>query len=181
MTPAGYIAKKVHIDAGWLKNPAVKDVCSVSNCISETFCDYIPHWKHNGYWLFDAPELISVVAEAAGVEITGYTIFYYEVHEQQYDADCKEWQSFSAEPELQTNVRAPAEKQLLGFDVVSFSTQAAPECSPLSCNGLAGQATVNRHCLFDTFEVAYGFAQSDALNNAEPGPYRIFAVYACGG
>jgi len=179
MTPAGYLAKKIHNDTAWLKNPAVVDVCSVSNCISEAFCDYIPYWKHNGYWLFDAPETVAAVANEAGVDTAGCAVFYYEVHEQQYDEQRGEWQSFGAEPELPTNVRVLAEKRLIGFDVVSFSTQAAPECSPLSCNGLAANITVNRHCLLDTFEEAKDLIESGGLESAEPGPYRIFAVYAC--
>ena len=53
MLAAGYMAKKVEGRPHWLKAAGVEDVCSVSGCISEYFCDYIPHWKHNGFWFFD--------------------------------------------------------------------------------------------------------------------------------
>ena len=175
MTPAGYIAKKIHTDTGWLENPVVEDICSVSNCICEVFCDYIPYWKHNGYWLFDSPELVRAVAQEAAVDLSGHPLFYYEVYERQYAGDSGVWQDFGAEPKLETNVRVPAEKQLLGFDVVSFSTGGAPECSPLSCNGLAASGEVNHHCLFVTFDAAKAFVESGALKGAEPGPYRIFS------
>ena len=31
-----------------------------------------------------------------------------------------------------------------------------PECSPVSCKGVATELEVNRHCLFDSFEQAKG-------------------------
>lgn len=179
MTPAGYIARKIHTDTQWLDNPVVEDILSVSGCISEVFCDYIPYWKHNGYWLFDSPDVIRALAVEEGIDLSERRVFYYEVHEQQYDDEAGCWQDFGPESKLKTAVRVPREKQLEGFDVVSFSTQSAPECSPLSCNNLATTLPVNKHCLLNTFEEARQLVESNALANAEPGPYRIFAVYTC--
>jgi len=42
--------------------------------------------------------------------------------------------------------------QLEGFDVTTFSVANSPECSPLSCNDLAADIAVNKHCLFDSFD-----------------------------
>jgi len=177
MTPAGYIAKKIHTSTDWLNNSAVEDIWSVSNCMSEVFCDYIPHWRHNGYWLFDTPGAIRDVATEKGIDLSACRMFYYEIHGQQYDDDNNAWETFGAESSLETRVQVPAEKQLEGFDVVSFSTQSAPECSPLSCNGLASTCAVNQHCLLASFEEAKQLIESRALENSEPGPFRIFAVY----
>ena len=47
---------------GW--TPRVVDVFSVSACINSNFAEYIADWKHNGYRLFDSPELIREVAAA---------------------------------------------------------------------------------------------------------------------
>lgn len=58
MLPAWHMAKRVVNRPGWLKANGVEDIYSVSGCISKNFADYIIFWKHNGYWLFDSPEVI---------------------------------------------------------------------------------------------------------------------------
>ena len=64
-----------------------------------------------------------------------------------------------------------------GFDVTTFSGHNEPECSPLSCNALATDISVNQHCLFNTFAEAKAAIERGFFKNSEPGPYRIFAVY----
>jgi len=177
MTPAGYIAKKIHTSTDWLNNSAVADIWSVSNCMSEAFCDYIPHWQHNGYWLFDTPDAIRGLANGEGIELSGHRMFYYEIYAKQYNEDTNSWEIFGPEPSLKTRVQVPATKKLEGFDVVSFSTASAPECSPLSCNGLASSIAVNEHCLLGSIEEAQQLIVSGAFKHGEPGPYRIFAVH----
>ena len=176
MTPAGYIAKKIHTSTDWLNNSAVEDIWSVSNCMSQVFCDYIPHWQHNGYWLFDTPDAIRRLAAEERIDLSGHRMFYYEVFAKQYNEDTNTWEVFGPEPSLKTRVQVPATKTLEGFDVVSFSTASAPECSPLSCNRLANSIAVNRHCLLDSFDKAQQLILNGTLEHSEPGPYRIFAV-----
>jgi hypothetical protein len=65
MIPVGYMAKRVKMKPEWLQAPHVVDIYSVSNCQCENFADYIPFWKHNGYWFFDSPEIIKSVAKRA--------------------------------------------------------------------------------------------------------------------
>lgn len=179
MTPAGFNAKKICLRPNWLKSEAVEDIWSVSNCMSEDFCDYIQHWKHNGYWLFNSLEDIRAVAAVEGVDLVGHEIFYYEVHEQQFDDENKVWESFDPDEAFTTDVAIPEDKQLEGFDVVSFCAHTDPECSPLSCNGMASSIAVNKHCLLANFEEAKFLMERGAFKNCEPGPYRIFAVYSC--
>lgn len=176
MIAAGYMAKKVVPKPDWIKAAAVADVYSVSNCISTAFCDYIKHWKHNGYWFFDSPKAITGVAKAASVDLSDHRIVYYEVYEQQFDEEAHLWQPFEPEKAFTTTVELPDAKQLLGFDVVSFNAQTGPECSPLSCNNLAESIEVNEHCLLTTFDDAKKLLESGAFNGSEPGPFRIFAV-----
>ena len=57
MFPAGYMAKRVAARPDWLPAARVSSIYSVSGCISKDFTDYIKFWKHNGYWLFDSPDL----------------------------------------------------------------------------------------------------------------------------
>jgi hypothetical protein len=70
------------------------------------------------------------------------------------------------------------QKALEGFDVTTFAAGTSPECSPLSCNGLAGSLSTNKHCLFGTFDEAKDALEKGDFLNCERGPYRIVAVYS---
>jgi len=175
MTPAGYMAKRVQIPAGFHAD-GVLDVYSVSNCVSEDFADHIHYWKHNGYWLFDSPEIIQSVAQDNHVQLEGTTLFYYEVYEKEFDG--KDWLPYQPEASFPTNVLVPSHKTLEGFDVVTFFAHTSPECSPLSCNGMANEIRTNAHCLLMSFEEAHAKVSAGAFREAEPGPYRIFAIYS---
>ena len=177
MIPVGYMSKRVEEKPEWLKTGAVVDIYSLSNCISEDFIDYINYWKHNGYWLFDSPEIIEDIAKVASADLSGNILFYYEVHEYEFNDHSNAWITFTPEESFMTNVQVPTEKHLQGFDVVTFSVHTTPECSPLSCNSLATTIPVNQHCLFNTFEEARIAIEKGLFEASEPGPYRIFAVY----
>lgn len=161
----------------WLKAAAVADVYSLSGCISEHFADYINHWRHNGYWLFNSPDIMEAIAREENLDLSGTTLFYYEAYKFEFDEITREWTAFTPEASFTTNVQAPAEKHLAGFDAVTFSAHTTPECSPLSCNSLATTLPVNEHCLFRTFEHARESLERGVFDNSEPGPFRIFAVY----
>jgi hypothetical protein len=178
MIPAGYMAKSVMRKPDWLKTDEVYDIYSVSDCMSKSFADYINYWKHNGYWLFDSPEIIERLAEENSISLEGTMLFYYEVYELEYHEDDSNWCSFSPEQSLETNVIAPIDKFLEGFDIATFSAGTSPECSPLSCNSLAADIKTNGHCLIETFEEAKQCLESGKLLNSEPGPFRIFGVYS---
>jgi len=168
------MAKRVQTPAGFHAD-GVLDVYSVSSHVNDDFADYIQYWKHNGYWLFDSPEIIRALAQDNHIQLEGTLLFYYEVYENEFDG--KAWLPYQPEAFL-TNVRPPSEKTLRGFDVVTFFARSSPECSPLSCNGMAGEIRTNEHCLLVSFEEAYEKISAGAFNQAEPGPYRIFAVYS---
>ena len=72
----------------------------------------------------------------------------------------------------------PEAKVFEGYDVVTFSAQTSPECSPLSCNALASGVEANTRCLLQSFEQARALLENGTFNNSEPGPYRVFAVYS---
>jgi hypothetical protein len=180
MLPAGFMAKQVSCKPAWLAAPAVEDIYSVSHCISKAFCEYIPHWKHNGYWLYDDLPTLQQVAVQAAADREPYQLFYYEVYDHQFDAESKTWEPFEPEPSFDTAVAAPPEKHLEGYDVVTFSAGTNPECSPLSCNALAEHLLVNTHCLLASFEQARSLIEAGRFAGSEPGPYRIFAVFSCG-
>jgi len=176
MVPAGYMAKRVLTAPDWLQAPEVRDIYSVSPCVSKDFADYIDHWKHNGYWFFNSPELIREVARLETADLAGASLFYYEAHEMEFDGE--KWIPYAPEPSFKTNVVVPLNRQLEGFDVVTFSCKTSPQCSPLSCNSMATEIPTNSHCLLSTFEEAESLVSSGRFNDSEPPPYRIFAVYS---
>ena len=60
--------------------------------------------------------------------------------------------------------------------MVTYSHGNDPECSPLSCNGLADEVETNEYCLIDNFEDAIKLAQNMDIKKGEPGPYRIIKI-----
>jgi hypothetical protein len=179
MIPVGFMSKTVYETPDWLKTANVRDIYSVSGCISEEFCDYTKFWKHNGYWLFDSPAAIDEIATAESVDLSARKLFYFEAYEQQFDERSKTWRSFAPVAGLATQVQPPIKKTLQGFDVVSFMAQNGHECSPLSCNHLAETIAVNSHCLLESLAEAKELLEHGAFVKCEPGPYRIYAVYTC--
>lgn len=177
MIPIGYMYKRVAARPGWLGAPQVQDVYSLSGCISEDFADYINHWRHNGYWLFDSPSIMKSLAAEQAMSLEGLALFYYEAHEEEYDDTAGAWKPFAPEASFPTDVQVPAGRILEGFDVTSFQVRTSPECSPLSCNSLASELSTNAHCPFRSFEDARNAIESGQFENCEPGPYRIIAVY----
>lgn len=151
-------------------------IYSVSGCVSEDFGDYIKAWKHNGYWIFNSPDVIKTVANDLAIDLQGLSLFYYEVYEKEFDGS--KWEVFRPEPSLVTEVIPPTTKKLEGFDVVTFYAKNAPEHSPLSCNSMAKELPTNERCLFESFAEAESALNAGAFKDAEPGPYRIFAVYS---
>lgn len=171
------MAKRVVMNPDWLKADQVVDLYSVSNCISEDFADYVKYWKHNGYWFFDSPARIRRVSEENNIDLDGTTMFYYECFELQASEDGSQWEEWSPEESFETNVVEPEQKTLEGFDVVSFNMGSNPECSYLSCNHMAEDLQVNKHCLLESFDETKNLIDRGAFEDCEPGPCRIFAVY----
>jgi len=169
--------KNVSLRPPTIKNTTVIDIHAVASCMSDNFADYIEHWRHNGYWLFNRPSDMDSIPARDGVDRSRLTLFYYEVHEQEFDEDSNRWVSFEPEASFPTQVARPPSARLQGFDVVSFSAGTAPECSPLSCNALADEVQVNEHCLLATFEEAVTALETGKFADCEPGPFRVFAVY----
>jgi hypothetical protein len=178
MIPVGYLVKRSCQKPKDFGLPSVEDIFSVSSCVNEDFTEYVDCWLHNGYWLFDSPEIIRRVVHEKSVSLEGAKLFYYEAHEMEFDEKGMTWSLFSPEVSIATSVLVPAIKHLDGFDLVTFSARNSPECSPLSCNGLAGEIPTNKHCLLETFDEAKTALEAGKLGHAEPGPYRIFAVYS---
>jgi hypothetical protein len=150
MIPVGYMAKIVSRKPDWLEARQVTDIYSVSGCNSEEFADYLDDGKHNGYWLFDSPEIIRRLASDRSISLEGSSLFYYEAYESEFDGE--HWRTYAPDESLPINVSIPSQKRLEGFDVVTFQVGRRPECSPLSCNSVSETIPTNAHCLLETFE-----------------------------
>lgn len=178
MIPVGYMAKRVLTRPEWIKAERVKDIYSVSGCISKDFVDYIKYWKHNGYWFFDSPQIMQELAKQNSIDLSGTKLFFYEVYERQFVDAESQWVTVQPDPSFKTQVVLPAEKTLEGYDVVTFTAGTNAECSPLSCNELADKVETNEHCLLPSLERGLQLLEEGKFNNTEPGPYRVFAVYS---
>ena len=176
MIPVGYMAKRIAPRPDWLKASQVKDIYSVSNCVSGDFTDYIKFWRHNGHWLFDNPQIILELSQENGIGLSDLTFFYYEAYEKEFDQQLKQWLRFEPSDFL-TNIIPPIKREFHGYDVVTFSAGTNPECSPLSCNHIASETRTNPQCLLESFEEAKERLESGIFDDSEPGPFRIFAVY----
>ena len=107
------MAKRVSPRPEWIAAEQVVDIYSVSGCISAGFAEYIPYWKHNGYWLFDTPEDIQQLARENAIELEWTSLFYYEIYEQEFDEDAEEWSSFEPEPSFPTRVIVPPQRVIV--------------------------------------------------------------------
>jgi hypothetical protein len=212
MIPAGYLAKWVVSSPDWIVHGGGRftrppfegavAIYSVSGCISrnlptdETHNRAFPEprrLEHNGFWLFNAPEDIQRLARENELDLAGLSLFYYEVHEQEFDEEVGLWcevepvsgwkqvdpdgSEVSVMLSPVAEVIAPAEKELAGYDVVTFSSGTGPECSPLSCNSGAEGVETNSYCLLDSIERAKELLDRGFFTGTEEGPFRIFAVY----
>ena len=172
------MAKRVVTRPDWLKSQRVADIFSVSGCISEDFADYVKYWKHNGWWLFDSPQTILELAFAQSIDLADTTLFFYEVYDLQFWDGSSRWEPIQPEASFKTAVIVPDKKTLHGYDVVNFCALTSPECSPLSCNGVADDIATNEHCLLPSLEIAKELVEAGKFDDTEPGPFRIFAVYS---
>nr|BAF45157.1 hypothetical protein [uncultured bacterium] len=178
MIPVGYMYKSVSNRPDWLKTDGVKNIYSVSGCVSEDFEDWVNYWKHNGYWFFDSPQIIKDLALGHNLSLKGMKLFYYLAYEKQWDDANHEWIAYEPEESFLTNVAAPSESVVEGYDIVSFSSQTSAECSPLSCNHMSEEIMVNSHCLLLSFQEAKKLIEANTFHDCEPGPYRIFEVHS---
>ena len=78
MIQAGYMYKRI-TEPEELNCRNVTRIYAVSNCISKNFAYYIPFWKHNQYWFFNAPEDMDGIIDQQ--KIIGDFELHAKVHE----------------------------------------------------------------------------------------------------
>ncbi|MEO5820777.1 MAG: hypothetical protein ABIT71_09745 [Vicinamibacteraceae bacterium] len=170
----GYFPRHVVATPEWLNCPAVVDVCSVSRCVSPGPKDWVHLWLHNGLALFNQPEQARL---AVTPDDPAMTVFAYRISTVRFVAGEPEpW----AWPEDAVPVPLPDGFVSLGYDAVQKSADdiLGFECSPLSCNSVAPEWPVNRHCLLDDFDTAVDAARQFSIDQPEPGMYYVAEVFA---
>jgi hypothetical protein len=166
----GYFPKRVQQRPEWLQAPVVKEIASVSLCISNGPDNWIDQWRHNTWGFYDSSAAAWEVVEPGDRET--FEMFAFELYPSRFANG--RWEQFRI-----TGVNpSPLNGSFvaIGYDVVSKSVSAFFECSPLSCNGMAAEAQVNAYCLVDTLDIACQLAETFEEQGCEPGPYYVIRV-----
>jgi hypothetical protein len=173
MILAGYFARRIELKPDHLDASGVRDICSVSECISSGAEGWISAWRHNGFgWFNSIDDALSVVPQPLRAE---FRLFAYRIHAELFRGAAR---AAVAVPEDVHPEPLPDGFRSIGFDSASKSSALGTslECSPLSCNGLASELPVNEHCLFPTLEAALAGAARFAVEQPEPGEYYVVEV-----
>ena len=173
LTPVfiGFFPKLIQPKPDWLKVSSVKEICSVSVCISKAPDNWVNQWKHNSMGYFDSE---SVAASLISDNSSQYDIYAYEVFPFYVDDGVKN------EIAIEIKIGNPPIKyKFLGYDIVTKSSSDFFECSPLSCNHAAVDFATNDFCLIDNEADANHalFEMSKKEAGYEPGHYYLFKVY----
>jgi hypothetical protein len=192
----GYRFKRIaRRPPGWCLNPdgtpaapAVRRICSVSNCISPEPETKFLAWAFNNAGCYDRPDpaLASIPPEQARhftpMALECFPLLFHRGVHTLLDPLTVFGPALPVEP-------APPGLTPLGLDVVvlvpstprsrtSPGALARFECSPLSCNGEAAHHPVNSNCLLDGWEDAVAAAVRFSRDEPEPGSYVILRVLA---
>jgi hypothetical protein len=173
MILAGYFARRIVPKPDSLEAPRVREICSVSECISAGADGWISAWRHNRLgWFNSVEDAISVVpADQRGA----FRLFAYRMCPESFRGRTRV--AFALPDDVEPEP-LPAGFRSIGFDSASRSSwdSLSLECSPLSCNGLAAELLVNEHCLFPTLDAAMAAAERFAVEQPEPGDYYVVEV-----
>ena len=173
MIAGGYFARRVAPRPDHLRAPGVREVCSVSECLSPGADDWISQWRHNGFgWFNSVSDALSVVP---AVERAQFRLFAYRLQPEVFRGTGR---APLTPPDDVRPEPLPAGFRTIGFDSASKSSDSglSLECSPLSCNEMAAELPVNEHCLFPTLEAAIAGAARFAAEQPEPGDYYVVEV-----
>lgn len=191
----GYFPKSVSHEP---RPPGVEEICSVGGCISKGPRGWVDLWRHNEWAVYDTERLAEgVVCDAYVIDVLpdpaaappwkvilrqepfpNGQLFAYKMFPVRFRPEGRE--DLTIDPSKVAPLSERFEK--LGYDVVGCDGGCTLgfSCSPLSCNGRAGDLPVNRHCLFDDAAEALRRAEEFGLSNgkgAEPGAYVAVEVW----
>ncbi|HEV7279758.1 MAG TPA: hypothetical protein VGN57_06045 [Pirellulaceae bacterium] len=167
----GYFPKQVVRRPEWLKVERVREILSVSDCMSSGPDDRIERWTHNEMWVY--PTIAAAWDVVPEGQRERFELLAYRMAPMEWDAGEAHPKPI---PELDVEP-LPIDFRSVGFDVVSIMEGTAGfGCSPLSCNHLAGEIETNEYCLLPTQSIAEQVAARFSLEEPEPGPYYVVEV-----
>jgi hypothetical protein len=170
---AGYFARRIAPRPDLLDAPGVREICSVGECISSGAEGWISSWRHNGLgWFNSVADAFAVVPERQRAE---FRLFAYRLYPEVFRG--RDRVALMVRDDIRPEP-LPDSFRSLGFDSASKSSEdgLSLECSPLSCNVMAGAMPVNEHCLFPTLDAALAGAARFAAEQPEPGDYYVVEV-----
>ena len=166
----GYFPKHLYPPPPFLSAVGVKEIGSVSRCISAGPADWYEASKHNEWGCFNDPDTAwSMVPPAQHAE---YRLYGYEVYPLEFDeGEARNYEVAQAQVAPLGEAFSP-----VGWDAVSRSAGQDFECSPLSCNSMVERFGVNAYCLVDLPD-AHTLAATAERDGCEPGPYIVVKVW----
>lgn len=146
----------------------VVEVCSAADCIAQPPAETL--WSFNAAGCYT--DRADAIASIPPGESPSYPVFAYWLLPGSVDPTL----SFDARLAPLPSGEGPEDYDVLGYDVVGIDATCLPVFahSPLSCNYLAREIRVNRHCLVDGEEEAARLVERFNREQPEPGTY--FAV-----
>lgn len=178
----GYIAKPRQFESGWVSSwpnetgdgfsssEPVDEICSVSHCIVRGIRN-----DEDPLGLYASPALAWEVVPSDQQAIQA--MYAYYLWPVQFEEGEEEPINLWWEPEH----AQPSESFVcLGWDVVQGGNASSFGCSPMSCNRgslLVHSADMNRFCLVSSCEAALELARRFSIDQPEPGPYCVVAVW----
>ena len=85
MIDAGYFSKRVEPKPEWLPVAAVREICSVSNCISGGPDGWFERWAHNEFGWFN--RISDALAGVPGDCRDSFRLFAYRLHPEVFRPD----------------------------------------------------------------------------------------------
>lgn len=173
MIDGGYFPKRILGRPEWLEAPAVREICSVSECMSPGPPNWVERWLHNELgWFNRREDALAVIPPGCERE---YRLFAFRIYPEVFTEGERVPLVLPGDVDAEP---IPPTFRSLGFDCANRSLPdvLSLECSPLSCNNMAGDFEVNEFCLFSTFEQAVTAAERFSREQPEPGDYYVIEV-----
>ena len=180
----GFCAKKVWVPTpewGGSWSAPIQEIASVSSCLSKRALNWIDRWdfNRNSFWDDEGAALACMLADGC----SEFRLFGYRLLPVIFDESGNPW-NVATDRLFDLNLsEVPVAPDLsryvsLGYDVVGLPPSPYTDFghSPLSCNGMAHQVSVNRFCLIEKIEDALVTARRFGVEQPEPGPYVIVEV-----
>jgi hypothetical protein len=173
----GYSARRTEAPSDWVSF-GVEEVCSAADHVAQRPDGWVERWDFNRACCHDT----EAIALAAANGESGFRVLAYALVEAKLDEASNEI-AITADSILIEGLSdlpagpVPSGLVSLGYDVVCINRSHMDfDCSPLSCNGLAREIRVNRHCLVDDLDEAMRLAQRFDREQPEPGSYYVVQV-----